>query len=65
MTATLLGKLVIGWTVIGMLMALVCAYFVGYNKAVREAEPFVVEGVQYVCYGDEVHTYGTVQYVKD
>ena len=52
-----------GLVLIGTMVALaVClSYFVGYNKAIRDAEPYVEEGVQYIVYDTEVHCYGLVR----
>lgn len=60
MKKNLLGQY--GTLVACMLLALmiVVSYFIGYNKAIRDAEPYVDDGVQYIIFDGEVHEYGTL-----
>ena len=58
------GKLVIAWTVVLIVLSWLCAYYIGYNQAVWKAEPFVEGGKQYIVFDNQVHDYGEVKEVQ-
>ena len=63
-TLKILSKIGVIISAIGILVvAFAWGYSYGRTKTIKEADPFTMDGIQYIQYGEETHDYGESIYV--